>query len=286
MAKIEYSFQTDSPEIANGLLNSNYLIEYNEFNRTGDNFCAIYFSSNDLYYPNRADAYLNQVEKTNRFESYRTRIQTASKHIFVRDITKQWYLNGISHELNSIEKVTAFLKRETQGFKIICMGSSAGGYAAVLFGSFLHAERIYTFNGQFSLYSLLETSTEAINPTLFRELENPTINQYYDITSLILHPERVFYFYSMQSNWDKEQYNLIKDIGLQTIGFKTSHHGIPFLKSNLKFVINLTHKQLKDLVRKSHHPLFFSFKLEGVYKTFYNLGQQIILKRFLKLFTR
>ena len=47
------------------------------------------------------------------------------------------------------------------------VGSSSGGYAAVLFGSLLHAERVFSFNGYFDLAPETEMEDAArINPLL------------------------------------------------------------------------------------------------------------------------
>jgi hypothetical protein len=124
MEKINFVFQTDSKEIALYFRNSpNYLIEYESKDDQEQRYCVLYFSSNDLYNPNIAEAFNRQVVRTNKFEWYRTRVNRATKHIFLRDIKKQWYLNGINEELNSIEKLFAFLKIETAGFKTIALGS-------------------------------------------------------------------------------------------------------------------------------------------------------------------
>ena len=54
------------------------------------------------------------VEK-NFFEWYNLRIEKAYKHIFVRDVFKQWYLSGINQSIDSPERLIEFLKNETDG---------------------------------------------------------------------------------------------------------------------------------------------------------------------------
>lgn len=285
MEAVNFVFQTDSKEIDLYFRNNpNYLIEYDKEFDQEENYCALYFSSNDLYYPNSAEIFYKQVVKTNKYEWYRTRVKKATKHIFLRDIKKQWYLNGINATLNSIEKLYAFLKEETAGYNTITVGSSAGGYAAVLFGSMLCSETIFTFNGQFSLETLLETSSERIDPLIFREKYNFQINKYFSLNKYISEPSHLYYFYSSRSKCDIVQYVTIKHIGVQVIYFKTGHHGIPFLKSNLSYVINSNQKSLHRLCGTINHPLLFSFKVEGIYKTLLSLNKQILQKFILKRF--
>ncbi|SFF07740.1 hypothetical protein [Spirosoma endophyticum] len=285
MEKSNFVFHADSTEIVSFFRdNSNYIIEHDSEIEQNEKFCAIYFSSNGLYDPNTADAFNYQVVRTNKYEWYRTRVEKATKHIFLRDIKKQFYLNGINEQLNSVEKLFYFLQIETKGYKVIAIGSSSGGYAAVLFGSKLNAEIIYTFNGQFSLFKYLDRSSELDDPILFRERNNPLINRFFSINSYIVNPKAVFYFYSCWSKIDIEQYTTIKDLGLQVIFFKTSHHGIPFLKSTLSHVINMKRCYLDTLVGYYYYPLIFSVKIGGVSKTLFSLTNQLIDKYILKRF--
>lgn len=282
-------FQVDS-KLVNDTFNQsdNYLIEYSPKTATdqSDKICVIYFSSNDIYYPNNSETFCHQIIEKNKFEWYQTRIETASKHIFVRDIFKQWYLKGINGRLNSVEKVTDFLKNETEGYCVITLGSSAGGYAAVLFGTLLNARAIYSFNGQFTVYDLItpgskKYSSEQIDPVLFREKNNPEINCYYTLRPYIKHPEKIFYFHSMYSLWDKMQFDHVSDLGIRFVSFKTSHHGIPFPKTNLKNLINYNPEKIKKFAGKAHHPFFFSIQIDGFVKTCRDISL-ILLRHFSK----
>ena len=119
-----YVFQTDS-EIVNKVYQkqNNYLIEFDE---KGDKeWCAVYFCSNDIYYPNTEEIFRKRIIEKNFFEWYHSRITKASKHIFIRDIFKQWYLAGINQNINTPEKLIEFLKKETEGYKVVTIGSSA-----------------------------------------------------------------------------------------------------------------------------------------------------------------
>lgn len=259
-----YSFQVDS-EIVKNVYNKqdNYLIKYSD--DVSKEYCIIYFSSNNIYTDNTEEDFRRQIIKKNRFEWYGNQIKSGYKHIFIRDIQKQWYLKGINNNINSVDKLLEFLKQETVGFKIITIGSSAGGFAAVYFGQQLNAFKTYTFNGQFEIQSLLETSSEHINPIVFREKNNPSVNQYFSLIPHINRPASIYYFCSKNSYWDAPQFAHIKSIPIQLLLFKTSHHGIPFLKSSLKYIINMNKEELDRLVNeKAYFPFLFSLKLEGI----------------------
>lgn len=272
-------FQTDSDIIKAFLEKDNYIIEYNEQCKY-DKICTIYFSSNDIYYPNTEQAFRERIIDKNYYEMYNTRISTAYKHIFVRDIQKQWYLGGINSNINSPELLFDFLKNETLGYSVICIGSSAGGYAAVLYGSLLNAKRVFSFNGQFELKTLLKTSNEEIDPLIFRLALSPLAN-YYDLMNYLNFKTAIYYFTSIRSDWDSQQYNHIRNVqSINTVFFKTSHHGVPFVKSALARVINMDVKVLNNIRSKKFNPILFSIKFGGFLQTFGVLYKQLKNKVF------
>lgn len=79
--KSMFVFQTDS-DIVRNVYDSqhNYLIEYNEQCKD-KTYCAVYFCSNDLYYPNVEDIFRKRIVEKNFFEWYNLRIEKAYKHI-------------------------------------------------------------------------------------------------------------------------------------------------------------------------------------------------------------
>lgn len=263
-------FQVDSELVKSVYKNQdNFLIKTSsEEQENIQKYCALYFSSNNLYYPNTEEEFTKGIIQKNRFEWFGTRIEKASKHIFLRDVFKQWYLKGINNELNSPEKFLKFLKEATAGYKIITLGSSSGGYAAILYGQLLNAETIYSFNGQFEVDSMLKKSTENVDPILFRNQHDAKLRSFYDINKFIKNPSSVFYFRSIKSDWDVEQYKHAKDLGLNVLSFNTNHHGIPFAKTALPQVLNMKIDALRSFQNRSLSPVFFSLKVAGFKQTF------------------
>jgi hypothetical protein len=264
--KENYSFQVDSGIVKEVYQNQdNYLIEYSK--DIPKNYCVIYFSSNDIYYPNTEIAFQEQLLGKNRFEWYKTRVNIGYKHIFIRDIQKQWYLGGINLQIDTPQKLITFLRDETAGYQIIVVGSSAGGFAAVIYGQLLNAEKIYSFNGQFEIRSILSDSSEEINPLIFRHQENKMLEKWYDTRNFITSPSTIFYFQSCKSRWDIEQFEYVKDIPINRIKFNTRNHGVPFLSTNLPSVINRSSTDLLKLTSGKIHPIVFSFRSVGLYQT-------------------
>lgn len=277
-----FSFQVDSDIVGQYYeQHDNYKIEYAE--NVPKIYCVIYFSSNDIYYPNTETAFREQLMKHDKFEWYRTRIRKGYKHIFVRDIRKQWHISGINSKINSPWKLLDFLKEETAGYRVITLGSSAGGFAAVLFGQLLQAEKIISFNGNFELLSKLETSTEDICPLLFRHRHDPELIKWYDTRNFITNPETIYYFQSIFSEQDIYKYNQVKHIPIHRIQFKTSHHGIPFLKTNLPVVLNWEEDELIQYSEKINAPIWFSMRTIGLVKTIkslYAIAKSTAIKKY------
>ncbi len=280
--KNTYVFQTDDALIQEQLHQPNYLIEYTDSNeQLKEKYCVVYFSSNNIYFPNTAEVFRKDIINKNKFEWYGLRIKKGSKHIFIRDIQKQWYLHGINSEINSIEKINEFLKNETKGYKVIMLGSSSGGYAASLFGSLLKVEHVISFNGQFQLLDLLKTSSQDVDPILFRERDNIEINKYFSLRSIIAGNSKIYYMYSNKSSWDIANKEHIEDLDIPTISFTTKNHGIPFVKSALPYVINADIRTYNKWLGNIYNPLLFSFKYGGFWKTMY-----ILLLKAKEIFTK
>tara|TARA_R110002126_G_scaffold286935_3_gene439232 strand:- start:8445 stop:9302 length:858 start_codon:yes stop_codon:yes gene_type:complete len=279
--KNPYVFQVDS-EIVKNVYNSqdNYLISYNE-KCSNKNTCAIYFSSNDIYFPNTQEVFEQRIIEKDFYEWYGTRITNAYKHILVRDVHKQWYLSGINKEINSPESLLNFFITETKGYSILTVGSSAGGYAAVLYGSMLKAKKAIVFNAQFEIKTLLDSSNSSTDPFIFR-YKNLPVSKYYDIKPFINKSTKVFYFYSLGSKWDAEQHEHVKDVqSINVIPFSTNHHGIPFLKFALNVVINLEGYKLTKFIKSKNNPIVFTIRMIGLVKTFQG-AKKLLLHKYKK----
>ena len=243
--EIDWVFQTDDEEVLETYrTRDNYLMERTP--EGDDSRCAVYFSSNDLYFPNNRARFHERVTLRNTFEWFGTRVPGCGRHIFIRDVFKQWYLGGINSRLNSPEKVLKWLENETKGCRATMVGSSSGGYAAVLFGSLLHAERVFSFNGYFDLAPETEMEDAArINPLLVRYGNDPERAPFYRLAPFLHAGTPVYYFHSLFSPIDRRQRELLGGCrGVHIIPFRSRRHGIPFLKCCLSRLFQYSDEEL------------------------------------------
>jgi hypothetical protein len=250
--------------------------------------CFIFFSSHDLYYPNTSSAFRLAVVDANRFEWRRNIPRCAQKVIFLRDVRKQWYLEGISSGLNTIERVADFLDAETGGCEVVCVGSSAGGYAAALFGCLLNASCVFTFSGQYSLRCVLSDDQERLlNPTVTKYRDSPAHTKYYDIAGLVAESATpVFYFYPAKCEDDICQSKLVAGISsVYPFAFDSSHHGATCLPQNFVYLFSRSLEAMTDLSSRCKgrllSPLEFSNLCCGRALT-WKFRAESLAKRFVK----
>lgn len=90
-------FQIDSKCVIEAFKEDNYSIEYaEEIDLIENDLCVIYFSSNEIYYPNTLESFEYSILKNDKYEWKQNKFSNAKKHIFLRDLHKQWYLSGIN----------------------------------------------------------------------------------------------------------------------------------------------------------------------------------------------
>ena len=76
------------------------------------------------------------------------------KKMFVRDPRQSWYHRGMPSHGNNLESIAELLQKivaEQDVDRLVTVGSSAGGYAALAFGALLGADRVLAFGPQTTL---------------------------------------------------------------------------------------------------------------------------------------
>jgi hypothetical protein len=73
------------------------------------------------------------------------------KRVFVRDLDRSWYhtgVRGLGASIESVAEGLIDLARRLDVERVACVGASAGGYAALLFGSLIGADAVHAISPQ------------------------------------------------------------------------------------------------------------------------------------------
>lgn len=144
----------------------NKLSIHEELDSTHDTLLLVFASRNEDY--------------TNIKFQFKPQLSSYSvKKIFLRDVQDSWYSKGFPFLTDSIDATAEHLRgilSKIQYSKLICMGSSSGGYAALLFGYLLQANLVYAFSPQ----TLIPRPSPFPDEKLLADCDT----KYFDIASL------------------------------------------------------------------------------------------------------
>jgi hypothetical protein len=268
--KSTYQFDLECIEYARNL--DNFKIIHGDI-KNGK--CIIYFSGNGLYYPN-SEFQLNSVIDNDRYEWINLAPKTYEKIIFIRDVYKQWYVKGINNRLTSIETLKEFINGQINGYHSTFVGSSAGGYAAVLFGNLCSADIIISLSGQFDL------KNEKLRSKANKLLHEYSDEKYLDLSLCENH--NVIYFYPSLSEQDIYQMEVAsRNCNITIVEIVSPVHGVPFFPFAIKNILSLDLEELKELSCKKHNMLYFSIRFCNVLDLVFWVNMR--MKKFISNFT-
>lgn len=273
----------DTPNpLVEGVYNTD---NYEVIDYGNSNLCYIFFSSNGLFFPDTIKEFEEKVIQKNRYEwkylaSDKELIEVSGRHIFVRDIYKQWYIKGINNEINTIDKLIVMLRELTEGYDVVTVGSSAGGYVAALIASKLSAKFCFNFAGQISLWEFSKT-----NPFVKDGVNEDNKKKYYDISKIMGESECIYYyFYPLYNDRDVKQFAQIQMYSnVRGFSFSEKNHAAAMLVGNMRYIIckdlesmDLLYKHYKG---KTINKIEFLFRTVSTFKAFLILLKEV--KRFI-----
>lgn len=218
----------------------NYIIQTE---KNDGKWAVIYASSSDIFFPVNEEGFLKDIVQKDKYEWFKTRIPYASKHIFIRDVARKFYRYGINNELSDLKKLADRLKPELEGYKVITVGSSAGGTAAIVLGNLLNAEFIFAFSPVIRSYDENYPKEKIEN-----DLKE---NKIIDILPVIQNSDiPIYYMYPSKSDFDKYTVNLVKECqNIKFVPIECEIHGIPVNKRILKTIIKSEPQELEKIYK-------------------------------------
>lgn len=218
----------------------------------GSDTCIVFFASHAIYFPDTEENFLKTVTLKDRYEWINTAsappiFKNAGRVILCRDLWKQFYVMGLNERENTIQKTIRLLRQMTNGMKIITVGSSAGGYMAVVSGILLGAEYVINNGGRFDITGALSNDSMISNAC-----RNPDNSCYLNAVGLLAENKvPIYYFYADKNDTEVENYNYVRKYDcVKCLAFNEKKHATSVLPGNWAYII-LHQELLQSLYEKS-----------------------------------
>ena len=208
---------------------------------------VIYFSSLGVY----TDENYIKALTSDYYEFHRNPIRRDGSHIYVRDVCRAFYLNGINSDCNNLDKLLNLLKNYTKNYRIVTIGVSAGGYMAMLAGAILRAEYTISESGMITLdyyRNYLDKLPKWIKP------KQSDKQKYWDITPYLTKIKRpVFHIgaaLSIEDSINFQKMAVFSQINILRIDTAVHAHALD--APAMGALINLPFPELKKIFEKHH----------------------------------
>ena len=153
--------------------------------------------------------------------------------LFIRDIKREFYLNGLKNTTKNFQETIDLIKELTSVKnyrKIVAIGASAGGFAAILYGQLLNFSKVIAFNPQTVLSIEMETVLkDKTYSRLCANLRNLNISDTLyqnclNLKNLIPFKTKVDLHCSNLSTVDKKHAEFIEHENCKLIKYQSSSH--------------------------------------------------------------
>jgi hypothetical protein len=118
------------------------------------------------------------------FEFFNVTRHLDVNRVYLRDLSQTWYHAGLPGVSESIDDTACFLRSkiaESGSKRVVVVGNSAGGYAAILFGVLIGADMIHAFSPHTSLHN--PDHIRSVKRLLF--VQKNFADKYFDLSNLL-----------------------------------------------------------------------------------------------------
>lgn len=152
--------------------------------------------------------------------------------LLVKDDSNTWFFCINDDETSySHKKLLEYLKEISKKYeRVICIGSSMGGFAAIFFGTRIHAHKIIAFSPQINLQSSFSNKINDYRNILEKEKINSLewTKELLDLSKLVMKtPKSIIVFFGKNDPFDMQIANLVKNnIFYDVIELNHVNHGL------------------------------------------------------------
>jgi len=256
----------------------------------GKNKAVIFFTGHGLYFPTTIEQFRKSVGEDEKFEWVNLSespelFYSANKFVYVRDVYKNWCIDGINGTVNTQDRLAAYLKDIVGDMEVVTVGSSAGGFMAILFGILLNAKTIYAFSPQVNLHGY-----HLDHPINYYDeyIQTPSISKYMDLTTMMQgFFGDIFYFSPSLCEEDVRQYNYaVKCKNVHFFRVKEKRHGYTIWGECMIRTLSLEPSKLVKLseyfAQNEFLPETYALKTIGLYKTVLRQVKKFVRKYIIK----
>ena len=153
------------------------------------------------------------------------------KKLFLRDPYRMWYQQGVPEVGQTVDEVACWLRSFVSRHgvrRIVTVGNSGGGYAALVSGILLRAAEVHAFVPQARLAHLEGSHTSE----RIRRIHSEPECQYLNVRELILNEKvasrpNIKIYYCTNDLIDVRHVQRLRDINeVETFGFNHGDHGL------------------------------------------------------------
>jgi len=221
----------------------------------GSKVLYIFFSSQGLWNAPDPDSFSQRVISQDYYDYYNvTQSKFFAKNkfdlLFVRDIYLSWYAYGINERVDSQSALTDFLAEKSKAYdEVVAVGSSAGGYAAILFGARINADRIIVFGAQNDLAGHLEFYKDS---DVYDYFDADSGRAILDLAPLIReYSGKIYYFYASRAKVDIFQFSRLEGAPcVVAFPIRSDEHGRTLLAENMLDVICASDKKMLRIAKR------------------------------------
>ncbi|MBT4391258.1 MAG: hypothetical protein HOD35_01210 [Euryarchaeota archaeon] len=156
--------------------------------------------------------------------------------IFVKDTNQCWYHKGAIGLGNNIENVTQNLKniiKKINYSKVVTIGGSMGGFAALLFGIQLNVDGIIAFSPQ----TFIDKDNRKLHDDdrwskQINYVQKNFNRIYFDLSDLVFNNIKVYSIYGKEDRLDKIHSERLKSKGINISCYSGGHNVVKTIRDN------------------------------------------------------